>query len=95
MGVQFNDLGKPKGGLWVPNDGIISPVDLLNLFASEAKKQGIQIIENCEVTKILVKSTRGGQYFKVKGVETTLGSIECEIFVNCAGIVIHFELKES
>lgn len=65
-------------------------MDLLNTFASESKKHGIKIVENCEVTKILVKTTRGGQYFKVRGVETTLGNIECDIFVNCTGIVSVF-----
>lgn len=53
----------------------------------EAKKHGILIVENCEVTKVLAKATRGGQYYKVKGIETNQGTIECEIFVNCAGIV--------
>ena len=72
----------------MPNDGIVSPNDLVKTFASEAKKQGIQIIENCEVKRVLVKATRGGQYFKVRGVETSLGNIECEIFVNCSGIVM-------
>jgi glycine/D-amino acid oxidase-like deaminating enzyme len=59
----------------------------LNTFAEEARKNGILIVENCEVKKILVKETRGGQYSKVRGVVTSLGTIECEIFVNCAGIV--------
>ena len=77
-----------KGGMYVPNDGIISPMNVLNTFAEEASKHGINIIENCEVQKVLVKTIHGGQYFKVRGVETSLGLIECDVFVNCAGIVI-------
>ena len=71
----------------MPQDGTISPLDLLHTLASESRKNGINIIEHCEVTKVLVKETRGGQYYKVRGVETTRGTIECDIFVNCAGIV--------
>lgn len=77
-----------KGGLWVPDDGIVSPMDLLHTFADEAKKHGIQIIEDCEVQKVLTKTTKGGQYHKVKSVLTSMGEIECDIFVNAAGIVI-------
>lgn len=71
----------------MPQDGTVSPLDLLHTLASESRKNGINIIENCEVTKVLVRETRGGQYYKVRGVETTRGTIECDIFVNCAGIV--------
>jgi glycine/D-amino acid oxidase-like deaminating enzyme len=86
-----------EGGIWEPRDGTISAMNLLNTFADESRKQGIKIIENCEVQKVLVKTTRGGHYFKVKGVETSLGVIECDIFVNCAGIVKNclFWLKKN
>lgn len=40
-----------------------------------------------------MKKTKGGQYYKVKGVETSLGEIDCDIFVNCAGIVRLNNLK--
>jgi glycine/D-amino acid oxidase-like deaminating enzyme len=72
----------------VPDDATISPKDLLHTFADEARKHGILIKENCEVTKVLVKQTRSGYYHKVGGVETTQGVIECDIFVNCTGIVM-------
>lgn len=76
-----------EGGMYVPDDGIVSPTHLLHTFASEARKHGIRIVENCEIKKVYVKTTHGGQYYKVKGVDTTLGYIDCDIFVNCAGIV--------
>ena len=79
-----------KGGIWNPLDATVSPIDLLDTFVSEAKKNGIKMYENCEVTKILVDETHGGQYNKVSGVETNMGTIECDIFVNCAGIVTKF-----
>jgi glycine/D-amino acid oxidase-like deaminating enzyme len=87
--IRVDDI---EGGMWVPNDGIISPTHLLATFAEEARKTGIQIVENCEVQRVLVKTTHGGQYFKVRGVETSLGLIECDVFVNCAGIVINWLL---
>jgi pyruvate dehydrogenase phosphatase regulatory subunit len=77
-----------KGGVWNPLDSTVSPVELCRAFASEARKQGIKIFEDCEVSRVLVKETRGGQYCKVRGVETNLGTVECDIFVNCGGIVI-------
>jgi glycine/D-amino acid oxidase-like deaminating enzyme len=79
-----------KGGIWEPRDGIVSPSHLLNTFVEESRKHGVKLIENCEVTKVLVNTTRGGHYFKVKGVQTTKGLIECDVLVNCAGIVIKF-----
>lgn len=40
---------------------------------------GVTIIENCAVTRVINQSGR------VKAVETTRGTIECQHFVNCAG----------
>jgi glycine/D-amino acid oxidase-like deaminating enzyme len=74
----------------VPSDGTISAQNLLNAFVEESHKNGIVFVENCEVKKVLVKTTRGGQYYKVRGAETSKGTIECDIFVNCAGIVMQF-----
>lgn len=41
--------------------------------------QGVRIVENCTVQKVV--QTNG----KVSRVETNLGKIDCEYFVNCAG----------
>lgn len=40
---------------------------------------GVTVIENCSITK--VKQVDG----KISSVETSLGPIYCEYFVNCAG----------
>lgn len=40
---------------------------------------GVKVIENCTVKKINQSN------FKVTSVETDLGNINCEYFVNCAG----------
>jgi pyruvate dehydrogenase phosphatase regulatory subunit len=81
--IRIDDL---EGGIWMPQDGIVSSNDLLNVFIDECKKNDIFIVENCEVTKVITKATRGGHYSKVSAVETTHGLIECDYFVNCAGI---------
>lgn len=81
--LKIDDL---EGGLWVDDDGTVSTKDLLNTFVNECRKNDIKIVEDCEVTKIITKQSRGGLYHKVRGVETTHGTIECDFFVNCAGI---------
>lgn len=40
---------------------------------------GVTVVENCTLTKM--KQVDG----KVASVETTLGPVQCEYFVNCAG----------
>ena len=56
------------------------------MFVDECRKNDINIIENCQVTKVITKSTRGGHYTKVSAVETSQGIIDCDYFVNCAGV---------
>jgi hypothetical protein len=41
--------------VWLKDDATVSPIDLLHTLTSESKKNGIQIVEHCEVTKVLVK----------------------------------------
>ena len=48
---------------------------------SVSRVSGVQVIENCSVTRV---STEDG---KVSRVDTNIGNIKCEVFVNCAGIV--------
>uniref|UniRef100_A0A2P2HYX7 Pyruvate dehydrogenase phosphatase regulatory subunit n=1 Tax=Hirondellea gigas TaxID=1518452 RepID=A0A2P2HYX7_9CRUS len=67
------------GGMWVPDDGVCHPYKLARTLISIANKQGAQVVENCEVNRVLVKQER------VVGVETSKGIIECEMFVNAAG----------
>ncbi|XP_030753768.1 pyruvate dehydrogenase phosphatase regulatory subunit, mitochondrial [Sitophilus oryzae] len=66
-------------GLWIPGDGVGDPYDTCLSLVSEAKKMGVKVVENCVLQKV---SQVGG---RVSGVETSLGSIVCEYFVNCAG----------
>lgn len=44
---------------------------------------GIRVYENCTVKRILVQNDR------VVAVETDKGTITCDYFVNCAGLVTY------
>ncbi|CAG9855595.1 unnamed protein product [Phyllotreta striolata] len=67
------------GGLWIPGDGVGDPYETCLSIISEAKRMGVQVYENCTLKK--VNQTN----LKVTGVETTMGNVNCEYFVNCAG----------
>ncbi|XP_074028153.1 pyruvate dehydrogenase phosphatase regulatory subunit, mitochondrial isoform X1 [Leptinotarsa decemlineata] len=67
------------GGLWIPGDGVGHPYDICLSLVSEAKEMGVKVIEDCTLKKIKQQNN------KVTGVETDLGNINCEYFVNCAG----------
>ena len=43
-------------------------------------------MEGCKLSKVVTKNE------KVTAVETNLGDVECQIFVNSAGMVCHFLL---
>nr|CAI5832874.1 unnamed protein product [Callosobruchus analis] len=74
--IRIDDI---IGGLWIPGDGVGDPYETCLSIISEAKNMGVRIIENCGVKKI-------DQIDKmVSGVETSLGYINCEYFVNCGG----------
>ncbi|XP_055357711.1 pyruvate dehydrogenase phosphatase regulatory subunit, mitochondrial-like [Paramacrobiotus metropolitanus] len=68
------------GALWVPKDGFINPVTTYEAVLDVAKKQGAAVFENCQVTG--VQAQNGA----VKSVTTNLGEIDCEYFINCAGL---------
>jgi 4-methylaminobutanoate oxidase (formaldehyde-forming) len=67
-------------GFYVPEDGRVNPVDVTASLASGARAQGVNILEDVAVTGIV--QDRGA----VTGVDTTLGVIETEYVVNCAGM---------
>ena len=67
-------------GFYVKEDGQVNPVDVTMALARGARMQGATIIEGVAVTG--VRTERGA----VKGVQTPIGDIECEVVVNCAGM---------
>ncbi len=46
------------GGLWTPNDGQTNPVDTTMAYAKGARQRGVTIVENTEVTGIVVENGR-------------------------------------
>jgi glycine cleavage system T protein len=68
------------GGIWIPSDGQINPIDVTQALARGARAEGVQIIEDIEVTKILHADG------KVSGVQTAHGNITAEQVALCAGM---------
>ncbi|PSN46364.1 hypothetical protein C0J52_12919 [Blattella germanica] len=69
-----------EGAIWVPEDAVAKPQAICEALAKLAKEGGARYVENCQVQQVL---TENGH---VKGVETNLGTVYCEYFVNCAGM---------
>lgn len=67
------------GGCYMPSDGQANPSDITQALARGARSSGVRIIEDCAVSDVHVQDGR------VTGVSTSLGDIQCEVVVNCAG----------
>jgi pyruvate dehydrogenase phosphatase regulatory subunit len=74
--IESSDL---KGGLLIPEDGVVDKEKLRQVLLNEAIKAGVTLVENCQVEKVLAPDHR------MSAVETNLGTIECIYFVNSAG----------
>ncbi len=66
--------------IWSPTDGRANPVDVTMALAAGARKRGVQIVEGCPVTDILVERGR------VRGVVTPQGTIRSDVVVLAAGM---------
>ncbi|OXA64141.1 Pyruvate dehydrogenase phosphatase regulatory subunit, mitochondrial [Folsomia candida] len=75
--VNTSDL---QGGIYVAADVVAHPVLLCHVLAELAHSGGVRFVGNCQFLNL---STRQG---RVSAVETSLGTIKCEYFVNCAGM---------
>lgn len=74
--IESSDL---KGGLFIPQDGVVDKEKLRQVLLSEAIRGGVTLVENTLVEKILQTDHR------VNAVETNKGTIECVYFINAAG----------
>ena len=68
------------GAVWSPDDGRVSPSDVCAALVKSAKKAGAKFYENTGVTGILTENGR------VKGVETSQGTISCDAIAICSGL---------
>jgi len=75
-GINVEDV---LGASYCPTDGYADPYSVVSGFASAAKKLGVRVREDVQVTGI---ETRAGT---VRGVRTTEGSVFAPAVVNAAG----------
>ena len=64
--LRTDDL---QGALWMPGDGKANPADLCMSLAKGARNRGVKIVEDVEVTGVLVEHGR------VTGVRTAQGDV--------------------
>ena len=69
-----------KGGLFLPKDGQVNPIDVTQALAAGAKSRGAKVFENCKVTRILTKDG------SAIGVETADGTIMADKIVMATGM---------
>merc|ERR1719369_2120558 len=85
------------GGVWIPKDACVNAGKVSEVLAYLASEGGAKFVSNCGVQKVLtMKSSSPGpvtdpmhnisKNVKVTGVDTDIGHISCEYFVNTAGI---------
>lgn len=68
------------GAVWSPEDGRVSPSDVCAALVKAAKGLGAKIFEQTGVTGVLTENGR------IKGVETTQGTMMCDAVALCAGL---------
>jgi sarcosine oxidase subunit beta len=68
-----------RGGLLLPDDGVLDPTEGVQHFANEARASGVTVETGTEVTGVRVEDGR------VTGAETTEGVREAGTVVNAAG----------
>ena len=69
-----------RGGVFLPKDGQVNPIDVTQALAQGARSRGAKILENVKVTRIL---TRDGAAY---GVETSDGTILADKVVVASGM---------
>ncbi|MBG1231596.1 GcvT family protein [Aestuariivirga litoralis] len=69
-----------KGGVFLPKDGQVNPIDVTQALAAGARSRGAKVFENTKVTRILTKDGRA------TGVETTQGTITADKVVVASGM---------
>ncbi|XP_049629706.1 sarcosine dehydrogenase, mitochondrial [Suncus etruscus] len=73
------------GTLYVPQDGTMDPAGTCTTLTRAATARGAQVIENCPVTGIQVRTDDFGVR-RVAAVETEHGTIQTPCVINCAGV---------
>lgn len=77
--VPWLDVRKIQKASFMEDDAYVDAHVLANVFAEAARKLGVEIMQNTEVTDVLYEN---GQ---IVGVQTSKGKIECSNVVDAAG----------
>ena len=78
--IPHYNLDGVLGGVFLPKDGQVNPIDVTQALASGARSRGAQIFENTKVIRILTKDG------KAVGVETTDGTVMADKIVIATGM---------
>jgi heterotetrameric sarcosine oxidase gamma subunit len=78
--VPHYNLQGAVGGVFLPKDGQVNPIDVTQALAAGARSRGAKIFENTKVTRILVENG------KAVGVETASGTIRADKVVIATGM---------
>jgi heterotetrameric sarcosine oxidase gamma subunit len=78
--IPHYNLDSVKGGVFLPKDGQVNPIDVTQALAAGARSRGAKVFENTKVTRIL--TAKG----KAVGVETTSGTIKADKVVLATGM---------
>ncbi|HUX72737.1 MAG TPA: FAD-dependent oxidoreductase [Steroidobacteraceae bacterium] len=73
-------LGDVVGGIHIPSDGYANAVDITQALAKGARSRGVQIFQDCKVTRIHHDGRRAS------GVQTEHGRIDADYVVLCGGL---------
>ena len=57
---RIYELDGAVGGVFLPKDGQVNPIDVTQALAAGARQRGARIFENTKVTRILVEQGQGG-----------------------------------
>ncbi|KAJ7384995.1 hypothetical protein OS493_018684 [Desmophyllum pertusum] len=68
------------GGLWIPSEGVATSSDVCQSLAKGATLNGVKIFEKATIESIVTDGK------SITAVETSSGTIKCEILVNCGGL---------
>ncbi len=74
------EIGDMVGAVFIPKDGQINPLDVVQAYVKGARTNGASVLENIKVNDIIVRQGR------VRGLSTDQGDIAADIVVNCAGM---------
>ena len=78
--VPHYNMENVVGGVFLPKDGQVNPIDVTQALAAGARSRGARIFENIKVTRIIVEKG------KAVGVETAGGTIMADKVVIASGM---------